>query len=56
MQLRLGQYKAVLTLDDGNGGIRASQQIPFTDFPLAEQVLYACWDGNHWVLMLPSEY
>jgi hypothetical protein len=18
--------------------------------------LYACWDGEHWVIMLPSEY
>lgn len=48
--------QAVLSLEDGNGGIRASQQVPFTDFPLSEHVLYACWDGDHWVLMQPSEY
>jgi hypothetical protein len=23
---------------------------------LAEQTLYACWDREHWVIMLPSEY
>jgi hypothetical protein len=23
---------------------------------LAEQTLCACWDGEHWVIMLPSEY
>ena len=48
--------QGVLSLEDGNGHIRASQQIPFTHFPLPEQVLYACWDGDHWVLMLPSEH
>ena len=47
---------AVLTLEDGNGGIRAHQAIPHTDFPTNEQCLYACWDSQQWVLMLPSEY
>ena len=56
VRLVVSESQAVLFLEDGNGGIRASQQIPFTDFPLFEQVLYACWDGDHWVLMLPSEY
>jgi hypothetical protein len=50
------ESQAVLHLEDGNGGIRASQRIPLTDFPLSEQVLFACWDGAHWVLMLSSEY
>lgn len=48
--------RAVLTLEDGNGGIRAHQTIPYTDFPASEQCLYACWDSQQWVLMLPSEY
>lgn len=48
--------KAVLTLEDGNGRVRARQEIPYTDFPIPQQTLYACWDGEHWVLMLPSEY
>lgn len=48
--------KAVLTLEDGNGHVRARQEIPYTDFPMPQQTLYACWDGEHWVLMLPSEY
>ncbi len=56
IRLVVSEHQAELALEDGNGGIRASQQIPFTDFPLAEQVLYACWDGDHWVLMLPTEY
>jgi hypothetical protein len=24
--------------------------------PLDQISLYACWDGEHWVIMLPSEY
>ena len=47
---------AVLTLEDGNGVVRARQAIPYTDFPASQQVLYACWDGQHWVLMLTGEY
>ena len=47
---------AVLTLEDGNGYVRARQVIPYADFPVPRQLLYACWDGEHWVLMLPSEY
>lgn len=47
---------AVLTLEDGNGVVRAWQAIPYTDFPAPQQVFYACWDGQHWVLMLTGEY
>ena len=47
---------AVLSLEDGNGHVHVSQEIPYTDFPMPELILYACWDGDHWVLMLPSEY
>jgi hypothetical protein len=45
-----------MVYEDGNGHERARQEIPFTDFPLAEQTLYAWWDGEHWVIMLPTEY
>ena len=56
VRLNVKNYCAELTLEDGNGGIRVRQQIPYTDFPADQQVLYACWDGEHWVIMLPSEY
>ena len=56
VRLVVNDSRAVLTLEDGNGAIRAQQEIPYTDFPLAEQTIYACWDSVHWVLMLPSEY
>ena len=48
--------KALMVYEDGNGHEHARQEIPYTDFPLAEIALYACWDGEHWVIMLPSEY
>lgn len=47
---------AVLTLEDGNGQLRAQQQIPHTDFPIQQQLIYAAWDSQQWVMMLPSEY
>ena len=56
VRLCVKESSAVLTVEDGNGAIRATQQIPFTDFPADEQILYACWDSEQWVLMLPSEY
>ena len=56
VRLRVKDCTAELTVEDGNGIVRARQQIPFTDFPVDEQILFACWDSEHWVLMLPSEY
>ena len=48
--------QAVLTYSDGNGGELARQTIPYTDLPFDSFRLYACWDTEHWVIMLPSEY
>ena len=48
--------RATMVYEDGNGREHARQDIPYTDLPLAEVTLYACWDGEHWVIMLPSEY
>ncbi len=56
VRLTVKDFNAELVIEDGNGHVRARQQIPFTDFSAEEQVFYACWDGEHWVLMLPSEY
>ncbi len=33
-----------------------TEDIPWTDFPLDEADIWACHDGDHWTLMLPSEY
>ena len=48
--------KAVMVYEDGNGNELARQEIPYTDLPLDQISLYACWDSEHWVIMLPSEY
>lgn len=47
---------AVLSLDNGNGHVFAKQSIAYTDFPLPKMKLYCCHDGEHWVIILPSEY
>ena len=47
---------ALLKLDDGNDNILAEQFIEYTDFELDELKLYACYNGDVWVLMLPKEY
>lgn len=48
--------RATMIYDDGNGNEHARQEIPYTDFPLGNITFYVCWDGLHWVIMLPSEY
>ncbi len=45
-----------VVIDDGNGIVLAEQEIPYTDFPLEEMTLFACWSGGYWVIMLTSEY
>ena len=47
---------AVMVYEDGNGHEHARQEIEYTDFPLSQIRLFACWNGLHWVIMLPSEY
>jgi hypothetical protein len=48
--------RATMIYEDGNGHEYARQEIPYTDFPMHAISLYACWDGEHWVIMLPCEY
>jgi hypothetical protein len=48
--------RATMIYDDGNGNEHARQEIPYTDFSMHSIALFACWDGLHWVIMLPSEY
>ena len=47
---------ALLKLDDGNDNILAEQFIEYTDFELDEIRFYACYTGDAWLLMLPTEY
>jgi len=48
--------KAVMVYEDGNGNELARQEIPYSDSTLDHISLYACWDTEHWVILLPSEY
>ena len=48
--------KALMIYEDGKGKEHARQEITYTDLGISEVTLYACWDGEHWVIMLPSEY
>ncbi len=56
VKVKVQDSKATMLYEDGNGNEYARQDIPYTDFPIDEISIYACWDGEHWVLMLPSEY
>lgn len=54
--LTVNGSSAVLKIDDGNGNVYKTQMIKYTDFPLNEIKLYCSFDGEHWVIMLTSEY
>jgi hypothetical protein len=56
VRIEVENHQAVMCYEDGNGRELACQAIPYTDFPLLELTLYAVWDTQHWVIMLPSEY
>ena len=56
IRVQVSEGRAEMIYEDGNGGEHARQAIPYTDFALSEITLYACWDQEHWVIMLPSEY
>ncbi len=56
VRMRVEDSAALMIYEDGNGQEHARQQIPYTDFPLSEITIYCCWDGLHWVMMLPGEY
>ena len=56
VRVQVSEGRAEMIYEDGNGHEHARQAIPYTDFALSEITLYACWDQEHWVIMLPSEY
>ncbi len=56
LQLSVVGSSAHVIISDGNDNILATQEIEYTDFPIPSIRLFGCWDGEHWVLMLPSEY
>jgi len=56
IRVQVTEGRAVMIYEDGNSREHARQEIPYTDFPLNSIMLYACWDQENWVIMLPSEY
>jgi len=56
LKLDVTGSSAKVTISDGNDNVLAVQEIEYTDFPLPHLNLYGSWDGENWVLMLPSEY
>ncbi|MFM8610610.1 MAG: DUF6876 family protein [Burkholderiaceae bacterium] len=56
VRIEVEKCRAIMRYEDGNGRELASQAIPYTDFPLPNLTLYAVWDTEHWVIMLPSEH
>ena len=56
VRVQVTEGRAVMIYEDGNDREHARQEIPYRDFPLDSITLYACWDQEHWVIMLPSEY
>jgi hypothetical protein len=48
--------RALIIYEDGNDREHARQEIAYTDFLLSGVELYACWDCEHWVIILPSKY
>ena len=56
VRVQVTEGRAVMIYEDGNDREHARQEIPDTDFPLNSITLYACWDQENWVIMLPSEY
>jgi hypothetical protein len=56
VRMTVNDISGTMIYKDGNGKEHARQEIPFTDFPMLAVSLYACWDGEDWVIMLPGEY
>ena len=56
VRIKVEDHQAVMRYEDGNGRELARQAIPYTDLPPSDLTLYAVWDTEHWVIMLPSEY
>lgn len=56
LKMCVSNSSALVRITDGNELVLASEVIEYTDFLLDEIVLFACLNGECWVMMLPSEY
>jgi len=49
--------RATLTMTDGNTDPAIiTQELDYTDFPLAEIAIWLIAEGTRWIMLLPSEY
>ena len=57
-RLAVGHSSALFSLTDDTppNVTYATQAIEYTDFPLDEIKFYVIWGGEHWVILLTSEY
>jgi hypothetical protein len=56
VRVQVNDGRALMLYEDVNGRESARQEIPDMDFPRNSTSLYACRDGEHWVIVLPSDY
>lgn len=52
----LNEQAALHMQDDDDQPFVVSQDIPSTDFPMSKLTMYASYDGEHLIIMLPREY
>ena len=57
LKIKVNDFEAKVTLDDGNSHILWSQDYEYTDFPLSEYKIYVCRnEKGSYTFMLPTEY
>jgi hypothetical protein len=57
LAVNMNIHTAVAAITDGNSKRPITmQEIPWTDFPLPELTIWLVQEGDHWVMLLPSEY
>jgi spore maturation protein CgeB len=56
LKMKVKQGAADVVIEDGNGTVLATQYVQYTDFPLETIMLYGCWEGDAWIVMLTGEY
>ncbi len=57
LSVDMDNHSALATMSDGNSAQPVTrQEIPWTDFPLPEITIWLVQEGDHWVMLLPSEY
>lgn len=56
VNLKVKERAGEVTFDDGNGNVFFRKAIDYTDFPLDTLMLYAVWNEDCWIIMVPSEY